>query len=107
MSVRLADALRRHGDFEVLTQSLSITTFRYVPPDARPVLETSEPALEELNRRILTRLNAEGTYYLSNAIIRGRFYLRACVVNFRTSLAIMEGLPEHVATLGRELHRAP
>ena len=57
LSQKLAAALRAHGDFEVLTQNLSITTFRYVPKDLRSRLgEASvEERLNQLNRDLLAR----------------------------------------------------
>ena len=40
---------------------------------------------------------------MSNAEIRGRHVLRACIVNFRTTLKDVEALPEIVVRLGREV----
>ena len=59
--------------------------------------------LDDLNRAILDRLQKGGEVFLSNAVIRGRFVLRMCVVNFRTSLEDVEALPGIVARVGREL----
>jgi aromatic-L-amino-acid decarboxylase len=38
---------------------------------------------------------------VSNAVIRGRYALRACIVNFYTSRADVEALPEIIAQIGR------
>ena len=38
LSRKMCDLLQAHPEFEVLTQNLSITTFRYVPPDLRSKL---------------------------------------------------------------------
>ena len=86
-----------HPELEALTQSLSITTFRYVPPEA----PRDEAMLETLNREVLTRLQAGGEAYVSNAMVHGKFALRACIVNFRTTQADVEALPALVARLGR------
>jgi aromatic-L-amino-acid/L-tryptophan decarboxylase len=93
-----------HPDLQPVTQDLSIATFRYVPPDLRANLgaEPVEHYLNELNRELLTRLQNGGEVYVSNAVIGGKFVLRACIVNFRTSLADVEALPEIVARIGRE-----
>jgi glutamate/tyrosine decarboxylase-like PLP-dependent enzyme len=110
--IRLAQALFRrissHPELEAFTQSLSITTFRYVPADLRPGLNTErvEDYLSELNRELLTRLQNSGEAYLSNAVIAGKFVLRACIVNFRTALADIEALPEIVTRLGQEADAA-
>ena len=37
-----------------------------------------------LNERLMTAIHADGRVYCSNAVIDGRFGLRACIVNFRT-----------------------
>ena len=44
--------------------------------------------------------------YISNAVIRGSFVLRACVVNFRSTLKDIEALPELVVRIGKSLDRA-
>ncbi len=86
-----------------MTRGLSITTFRYVPRDLRAGPEAVEEYLSRLNAELLTRLQATGEAFITNAVIRGRFVLRACVVNFRTSLADVEALSGIVARLGREV----
>ena len=40
---------------------------------------------------------------LSYAIVEGTILLRACVVNFRTSLEDIEALPGIVTRIGREI----
>jgi hypothetical protein len=62
-----------------------------------------EEYLNQLNTELLTRLQNSGETYLSNAIIDGKFALRACIVNFRTSLEDIEALPEIVLRIGREV----
>ncbi|MFB3777388.1 MAG: aspartate aminotransferase family protein [Bryobacteraceae bacterium] len=96
--------LAEHAEFQAMTQGLSITTFRYVPPDLRAKLglEETEKYLNALNQEILTRVEKSGEAYLSNAVIDGRFALRLCIVNFRTSTEDIEALPPLVARLGRE-----
>jgi glutamate/tyrosine decarboxylase-like PLP-dependent enzyme len=88
---------------EALTQSLSITTFRYVPPDLKLDDEKVETYLDQLNEALLTGLQNSGEAYLSNAVVRGKFALRACIVNFRTSLEDVAALPAIVVRMGDEL----
>jgi hypothetical protein len=59
--------------------------------------------LNELNERIVTAVRLSGEAFLSNAYIEGRFMLRACIVNFRTTLKDVSVLPDLVTRLGREL----
>ena len=108
--IRLAKALhelvKKYPELEPFTHSLSITTFRYVPPDLRSNPDGVEAYLNQLNTELLTRLQNSGDAYLSNAVIDGKFALRACVVNFRTSLEDIEALPEIVLHIGREVDSA-
>jgi aromatic-L-amino-acid decarboxylase len=72
-------------DFELLAPpELSICCFRYVPPDAR------EGELDQLNERIMAAVQKGGRAYLSNATVNGKFALRACITNFRTTRADIE-----------------
>ncbi|RPI53659.1 MAG: aminotransferase class V-fold PLP-dependent enzyme [Acidobacteria bacterium] len=99
LSRRLAEALRQHGDFEVLTQGLSITTFRYVPHELRGRIGEAA-VLEQLNRLnqdLLSRVEKSGEAFLSNAVVDGRYALRACIVNFNTSAEDVDALPGIVA----------
>ena len=81
---------------------MSITTFRYVPRDLRG-RQDAESYLNQLNSNLLTRLQTSGEAFLSNAVIRGKFALRVCIVNFRTSLQDIEVLPKLVTRLGTDV----
>jgi hypothetical protein len=96
--------LAGHPEFEAITQSLSITTFRYVPTDLRPQLgsEKVENYLSLLNQHLLTAVENSGEAFLSNAVIGGKFVLRSCIVNFHTSLGDIEALPLLLSRLGEE-----
>jgi glutamate/tyrosine decarboxylase-like PLP-dependent enzyme len=106
LSRAMADAVRRHDDLELVTQGLSITTFRCVPRDLRSRIgdETVERHLDALNRTVLDRVQRGGDTFVSNAVIRGRYVLRACIVNFRTTRADVDATVEIAARLGREVH---
>ena len=91
------------GKNQAFTQGLSITTFRYVPPDLTPGSQKVEAYLNQLNTNLLHRLQRSGEAFLSNAVVKGTFLLRACVVNFRTSLEDIEALPPLVTRIGREV----
>jgi len=99
----LHDLLAHHPEFEATTQSLSITTFRYVPADLRPQLgsEKVESYLNQLNQSLLTAVEKSGEVFLSNALVGDTFALRACIVNFHTSLGDIEALPPLVSRLGK------
>lgn len=107
--IRLARELYRvadvHPRLEALTCDLSITTFRYVPEDLAPGSEKTEAYLNRLNEELMSRLKTSGEVYFSNAVIHGRFALRACIVNFRTTLDDVEAIPEIVARHGEAVDR--
>lgn len=101
---RLAQNIARHGDFEGGPGGLSIVTFRYAPRELRSGPEAEE-RLNRLNTELLTRLQDGGEAFVSNAVVGGKFLLRACIVNFRTGHADVDALPEIVARVGREVAR--
>ena len=85
---------------------LSITSFRYVPTDLPASMSESDRTayLNELNTDLLTRLQEGGLVYLSNALIDDQFALRSCIVNFRTTEADVDAVPEIVVREGRLMH---
>jgi glutamate/tyrosine decarboxylase-like PLP-dependent enzyme len=104
LSRKLHQLVQNDPRFEALTQSLSIATFRYVPEELRA--KVGQPAVEEsintVNRDLLTRIEKSGEAFLSNAVIDGKFALRACIVNFRTSDADVEALPGIIGRIARD-----
>ena len=94
VTAHLAELVAAADDFELLAgPGLSICCFRHAPTDL------DEPALDAHNERILQVLQRDGRVYLSNATVDGRFALRACITNFRTTRAEVE----RVLTVVREL----
>ncbi len=107
--IRLADEFCRLAmecpELQVFSRRLSIVTFRYRPADLEGLEDAPQNRtyLDSLNQQLLSRLEAGGQAFVSNAIIGGRFALRLCIVNFRTSSEDIRALPELVRSLGREL----
>jgi aromatic-L-amino-acid decarboxylase len=97
------EAVGQEPDLERYTCDLSIATFRYVPPDLRGSSEEHEEYLNKLNSELVIRIQASGELFITNAVIGGKFLLRACIVNFRTSEADVRALPGIVVRLGREM----
>jgi len=93
-------------DFEVFSCDLSIVTFRYVPEVCRGRKGDSqvEAYLNRLNQALLARLEVSGEVFVSNALRDGRFLLRACIVNFRTSARDIAEIPAIIARYGRQVH---
>jgi aromatic-L-amino-acid decarboxylase len=106
LAQELYQLVEAHPELQAFTHGLSITTFRYIPPDLTIGSEHVEAYLNQLNTELLNRLQKSGEALLSNAVIRGTFLLRACIVNFRTSLEDIEALPVLVTRIGREVDEA-
>jgi glutamate/tyrosine decarboxylase-like PLP-dependent enzyme len=103
LSRELFQRAAEHPSLEAATQSLSIATFRYVPPDLSEKDAEIEGYLDRLNTEILNQIKSGGEAYLSQAVLGGTFFLRACTVNFRTSRADVEALIELVVRVGEEV----
>jgi len=105
LSRLMAETIAQHDELELGTQSLSIATFRYVPRELRARI--GDPAVERrldaLNRELLDRLQRGGETFVSNAVVTGRYMLRACIVNFHTTQDDVEMLAAIVARVGREV----
>lgn len=54
------------------------------------------PDGDQMNRAVLRRVNERGRVYLSNATIDGRFALRACITNHRTTTRDIDLVVEEV-----------
>ena len=92
LSRAMFESVSKHPELEAMTQGLSIATFRYVPAGLDGANESVAKYLNELNQELLTRLQQGGDAYLSNAVIDGKYALRACIVNFRTTRGGCGGL---------------
>src|SRR6185436_7561370 len=106
LSQAMAEAVGRHAELQLATQDLSITTFRYVPRDLRARVGDPEVErhLDAANRELLDRIQRGGETFVSNAVVGGRYLLRACIVNFHTTHADVEAVPSIVVRIGRELN---
>lgn len=99
---RLQSRVRASGALQAGPGELSIATFRYVP-QAGPQGSSREEWLDALNTELLDRLQRGGEAFVSNAVINGCFWLRACIVNFRTQAADIDALVGLVERIGGEI----
>ena len=102
LSKLLFELANSHPELQAITQSLSISTFRYVPPGS--YYGNTEEYLNELNKVLLDRLQQGGEVFLSNAVVHEKYCLRACIVNFRTSIKDIEESIEIIVKEGRAVH---
>ncbi len=91
----------QQSELEAISHSLSITTFRYVPADRKG----DEDYLNKLNATLLNELQAGGKVFLSNAVVEGKYCLRVCVVNFRTTSDDLKELVKIVLEEGKRVKK--
>ena len=81
LAQRLAAAVAKQSDMEVMAPvALSAVCFRFTGTGS-----WAEDELNRYNADILKSVVQRGRVYLSNATLRGKFCLRACIVNHRTT----------------------
>ena len=103
----LRDRVTRHLDFArhlerrvleeprlelVAPATLSICCFRYRAPD--------ESVADALNQRIAKRLRAETRFVPSTTNVDGRYAIRPCYINPRTTIGDVDGLVDSVVRIG-------
>jgi aromatic-L-amino-acid decarboxylase len=70
----------RYKDIELVTGAqIGIINFRFRPEDF------SEQALNELNKKIIERIVADGFAMISSTSLKGKTVVRLCIINPRTS----------------------
>ena len=103
LAAHLFNLISEETELEAVSNNLSITTFRYIPDDLKEQKDQKLEYLNELNEELLDRLQNSGEVYLSNAVLDGKFVLRVCIVNFRTTKSDIEALPDIVKNLGKQV----
>jgi len=99
LAAYLGELVSNADDFELLAPvELSICCFRYVPRAGM-----SDAELNQLNERIMALVQKGGRAYVSNATVKGRFALRACITNFRTTKADIEKTIEAIRDAAKQL----
>lgn len=79
LAKRLEADLRREPDVEIVAHvPFSVVVFRFAPAGL------SEPERDALNQRILEAVNREGRFFISHAVVKGRYVLRAAIGSLRT-----------------------
>lgn len=99
LTQRLAANIEKYPDLEVAAPAnLSAVCFRY--------RRAPESQLDAVNESLLKTINRRGRIYLSNATLRGRFFLRACLVNHRTTDADVDCVVDEVLQSAREISQS-
>jgi aromatic-L-amino-acid/L-tryptophan decarboxylase len=99
LAQRLATSIAKRPDLELLAPvHLSAVCFRYTGTQS-----VSEEELNRHNAAILKRVLQRGRVYLSNASLRGKFCLRACIVNHRTTADDVDSVIPEVLAAAKDL----
>jgi glutamate/tyrosine decarboxylase-like PLP-dependent enzyme len=97
----LASAIDAQPALERLAPvELSAVCFRH-----RVSASASEEQRNAFNLQLLKRLISRGKVYLSNAELKGKFCLRACIVNHMTTDADIEAVVREVLDTAKEIAR--
>ncbi len=95
---RLADRVRNGEHLELIAPvELSAVCFRH-----RVGQGATEEERNRFNTALLARIQHRGRIYLSNAALGGKFCLRACVVNHRTTDADVDAIVPEVLEAARD-----
>jgi aromatic-L-amino-acid decarboxylase len=91
----VADLVRAADDLELLVEpALSIVPFRRIP---------ARGDADEHNRRLVEELQRDGRVYVTGAVVDGRWCLRPCIVNYRTTESDAHALVDIVREVGRRI----
>lgn len=97
---RLAAAVSRCPDLELCNDvELSAVCFRH-----RMNENASEQERNRFNTAVLKLLIARGRIYLSNSVLKGRFCLRACIVNHLTRDSDVDAVVPEVLAAAQEVN---
>ena len=95
---RLGALVDAHPSLERLAPvSMNIVCFRFLDAALAP------ERLDALNRRVLAEIQVRGIAVPSQTVLGGRFAIRVCITNHRTTDADLDLLVDAVVSIGREL----
>ena len=96
LAAYLAERVAGDPAFELMApRGLSVVCFRYV----NPTLD-GEAQVVATNRAILERLQLGGEAFITSTELAGRFVLRACIVNYRSTRADVDRMLAAVQAIG-------
>ena len=96
--------VRESSDFELMAEApIGLVCFRTRPADRG----ADERELDELNRVLLERINAEGDLFLTHTVLGGRFTIRLALGHLSTTEALVRKVWDRVVEAARELQALP
>lgn len=98
LALHLASRIDEREELELLAPvELSAVCFRYKGAGK------SDAELDALNAEIVKRSQRAGNVFFSNAVIHGKFALRACITNHRSTEKDVEAVISETLRIAREL----
>lgn len=104
--------LRESTEFQCLMEpALSIVVFRYIPSKcwksfsahSESFSRADETFIDQVNRELELRTHASDVVLVSSTELRGRFWLRACLLNYRASAESVEAAFDALRYYGRSV----
>ena len=96
---RLAAAVQSRAELELVAPvELSAVCFRHLVRDG-----ANEEERNQFNLELLKKVVSRGSVYLSNAELKGKFCLRACIVNHLTTDADVNAVVKEVLAAASEM----
>jgi aromatic-L-amino-acid decarboxylase len=94
----LAGLIESRADLELLAEvALNVVSFRYRAADG------PEEAWNEVNQELLVRLQESGIAVISSTVLKGKFALRAAIVNHRSKKEDFQILVDAVVRIGERV----
>ncbi|MEN7342482.1 MAG: pyridoxal-dependent decarboxylase [Pseudomonadota bacterium] len=94
----LGNLVQAHEKLELVAPvSLNISCLRYIHDSL------SKESLNALNEEILLRIQEQGLAVPSNTVLNGRFAIRVCITNHRTTTSDLKALAEAVVAHGDDI----
>ena len=66
-------------------------------------LAGNEEALDALNKKVMERMQADGTAFVTNTTLADRFVLRACILHYGTTERDIDTMLQAVQDTARQL----
>ena len=99
LSAQAEEYVRESSMLEALNSAtLGIVCFRVNPADE----ELDEEALDKINRIVLARMFWDDRAFMSSTMLRGKFALRMCIVNYATTWDDVRETLEAVERFGKD-----
>jgi aromatic-L-amino-acid decarboxylase len=98
----LETLVRAHPELELVSAaSLNIVCLRYIGSGFHNTSEPAHAQTDALNQRVLEQVQISGIAVPSQGIIGGRFAIRVCITNHRTTRQDLEVLVDAIIQEGR------